>query len=151
MAAVVPNIAKGRVASLAALPATNDALIAVAIKTTSVPTDEQFRDATTLAAILAIGTENTTMTRKTLTSVTVTVDNSANETRVDADDVSWTAGQMASGGGAVSKLVICYDDDTTGGTDANLVPLVALDMVVTPDGNAFTYQFASNGFYAATE
>lgn len=151
MAAVVPNIAKGKVASLAALPATNDAIIAVPIKTASLPTDEQFRDAATLAAILAIGTENTTMTRKTLTNVTVTVDNTANETRVDSDDVSWTAGQMASGGGAVSKLVLCYDDDTTGGTDANLIPLVALDMVVTPDGNAFTYQFASNGWYAATE
>jgi hypothetical protein len=151
VAAVVPNIAKGRVASLAALPATNDALIAVPIRTTSVPTDEQFRDLTTLAAILAVGTENTTMTRKTLAGVTVTVDNTANETRVTATNPQWTAGQMASGGGAVSKLVICYDPDTTGGTDADLVPLVALDMVVTPDGNAFEYQFAANGFYAATE
>lgn len=151
MAAVVPNIAKGRVASLAALPATNDAIIAVPIKTSGLPTDEQFRDLDHLTAILAVGTENTTMTRKTLTSVTVTVDDSANETRVDADDVSWTAGQMASGGGAVSKLVLCYDPDTTGGTDSDLIPLVALDMVVTPDGNAFTYQFAANGWYAATE
>ena len=151
MVAVVPNIAKGRVASLAALPLTNDALIAVPIRTTAVPTDEQFRDAATLAAILAIGTENTTMTRKTLAGVTVTVDNAANETRVTATNPTWTAAQMASGGGAVSKLVICYDDDTTTGTDSSLIPIVALDMVVTPDGNAFEYQFAANGFYAATE
>lgn len=151
MAAVVPNVAKGKAAYYGTLPLTNDALIAVPIRTASVPTDEQFRDAATLAAILAIGTENTTMTRKTLAGVTPTVDNATNESRLTATNPTWTAAQMAAGGGAVSKLVICYDPDTTGGTDADLIPLVALDMVVTPDGNAFEYQFAANGFYAATE
>lgn len=151
MVAVVPNIAKGKVAYLAGLPAANDALIAVPIHTTSVPTAEQFRDADTLAALLAIGTENTTMTRKTLASVTVNVDDTANEVWVDSDNLSYTSGQMAAAGGAVSKLVICYDPDTTGGTDSALIPLVALDMVVTPDDNAFEYQFGATGWYAATE
>lgn len=150
MTDLVPNIAKGMVAYYAGLPATNDALIAVPVKTASLPTDEQFRDAATLAAILAIGTENTTMTRKTLASVTVTTDNTANEKRVTAANPTWTSGQMAGAGGAVSRLVICYDPDTTGGTDSDLVPLVVLDMVVTPDGNAFEFQFGGTGFYAAT-
>lgn len=151
MGNVVANIAKGKVAYYASLPAANDALIVVPIKTTSNPTDDQCKDAATLAAVLAIGTENTTMTRKTLTTVAITTDNSANETRVDADDPTWTAGQMAGAGGAISRLAICYDDDTTGGTDSNIIPLVFLDCVVTPDGNAFQFVFASNGFYGATD
>ncbi len=151
MGNVVANIAKGKVAYYASLPATNDALIVVPVKTSGNPTDDQCKDADTLAAILAIGTENTTMTRKTLTGISITTDDSANETRVDADDPTWTAGQMAGAGGAISRLIICYDPDTTGGTDSDLVPLVALDCVVTPDGNAFQFQFASNGFYGATD
>jgi hypothetical protein len=151
VADLVPNIAKGRVAYYASLPATNDALIAVPIQTTWLPTDEQIRDADTLAAIVALGAqENTTMTRKTLTGVTVTTDDTANETRVTSANPSWTAGQMALAGGAVSRLIICYDPDTTGGTDADLIPLVSLDMVVTPDGNAFEFQFGGTGWYAAT-
>lgn len=152
MGNIVPNIAKGRVAHLATLPAANDAIVAVPIRTTGNPTDEQLRDAATLAAVFALGaTENTTMGRKTLSGVTVTTDNTANETRVTSSNVSWTAGQMAPAGGAVSRLVYCYDPDTTTGTDADLIPLVALDCAVTPDGNAFEFQHAGSGWYAATD
>lgn len=152
MANLVPNIAKGKVASLAALPAANDAIIVVPIKTIGNPTDEQIRDAASLAAIISLGaSENTTMTRKTLAGVAVTTDNTANETRVNATNPTWTAGQMNAAGGAVSRLIYCYDPDTTTGTDSDLIPLVALDCVVTPDGNAFEFQHAANGWYAATD
>lgn len=151
MGNVVPNIAKGKVAYYAGLPAANDAIIVVPIKTSGNPTDEQMKDADHLTAILAIGTENTTMTRKTLAGVTVTTDDSTNETRVTATNPTWTAGQMAGAGGAISRLVYCYDPDTTGGTDSDLIPLVALDCVVTPDGNAFEFQHGGTGWYAATD
>lgn len=151
MGNLVPNIAKGRVAHLATLPATNDAIIVVPILTAGNPTDAQCKDADTLAAILAIGAENTTMTRKTLSTVTVTVEDTADEARVDADDPTWTSGQMAGAGGAISRLVYCYDPDTTGGDDTALIPLAVLDCVVTPDGNAFTFQHDAAGWYAATD
>jgi hypothetical protein len=150
VASIVPNISKGKVAYLAGLPGTNDAIIAVPLLASGIASDATLKDFDTLAAILA-GTsdENTTMGRKTLTGVTVTVDDTTDQAKVDSDDPAWTSGEM--GGGAVAKLVYCYDPDTTGGTDSDLIPLVILDCVVTPDGNAFTYQNASGGWYTASD
>ena len=44
--------------------------------------------------------------------------------------VTWTAAT----GNAISKIAVCYDSDTTGGTDANIVPLTMFDFSVTPSG-----------------
>ena len=41
-------------------------------------------------------------------------------------------------------------DDTTAGTDANIVPLTMHDFVVTPDGSDITAQIAAAGFYRAS-
>jgi hypothetical protein len=49
-----------------------------------------------------------------------------------------------------SKLVIAYDNDTTGGTDSNLIPLTAHDFVVVPDGSDITAQISATGFYRAS-
>jgi hypothetical protein len=38
--------------------------------------------------------------------------------------------------------VICYDPDTTTGTDADLIPLTKHDLTWTPDGNNFTLSIA---------
>jgi hypothetical protein len=32
-------------------------------------------------------------------------------------------------------LLVCYDSDTTGGTDANIVPISCHDFPITPDGS----------------
>jgi len=146
MADVVFNIAKGRVAELAALAAANDALIAVPIETTGIESDATLVDYDTLDAILAAANnEQTTMGRKTLASVTVTVDDTNDRTDVDAADPTWTTAT----GDPVSALVICYDPDTTGGTDADLVPLVKLDFAATPAGGDITFQFDAAGFFRA--
>jgi hypothetical protein len=42
-------------------------------------------------------------------------------------------------------VVICYDPDTTGGTDADLIPLTKHDLAWTPDGNNFTLTIADFG------
>lgn len=148
MADVVFNIAKGRVAELAKLGLTNDALIAVPIETSGIESDATLVDYATLATLLAAANNEQTsnLTRKTLASVTVTPDNTNNRQDVDAADITWTAAT----GNAISALVICYDDDTTGGTDANLIPLVKLDCVATPSGGDITYQFAAGGFFRAS-
>ena len=116
MADLVFNIAKGKFAYYAGLPAAADALIAVPIETTGLEADETLKDYDTLSALLA-GTSNeqtSNMTRKTLASVTVTVDDTpgANWVNVDAADPVWTAAT----GNAISALVICYDPDTGTGT-----------------------------------
>lgn len=144
MADIVFNIAKGRVAHYATLPAANDALIAVPLEVTGLASDATIRDHDTLAQVLSGGTvEQTTLGRKTLTGVTVTVDDTNDRVDVDCADITWTAAT----GNATGALVICYDPDTTGGTDADLVPLVKLDMAATPAGGDLTYTVNSAGFY----
>lgn len=147
MANFVFNIAKGKVAYYAGLPATNDGLIAVLLESTGLVADASLKDYDDLASLLA-GTSNeqTTMGRKTLTSVTVTVDDTADTVAVDCADLSWTAAS----GNAVGKLIICYDPDTTGGTDADLIPLTAHDLTLTPDGNDVSVTINAAGFFGAS-
>jgi hypothetical protein len=135
VANIVFNIALGKVAYYASLPAANDALIAVPIETSGIVSDATMRDYDDLATLLAgASNEQTTMGRKTLASVTVTVDDTNDRVAVDCADITWTAAN----GNAVSALVICYDPDTTTGTDTDLVPLVKLDFPLTPDGSDVT-------------
>ena len=146
MADFVFNVAKGKVAYYAGLPAASDALVVIPIEASGVEADSVLRDYDTVAAILAGATnEQTTMGRKTLASVTATVDDANDRVDVDAADVTWTAAT----GNAVSDLLIAYDPDTTGGTDADLIPLTWHDWSVTPDGSDITATIAAAGFYRA--
>lgn len=141
------NNAKGKANYYAGLPGTNDALIAVPLETTGLEADATLKDYDTLSALLAgASNEQTTMGRKTLASVAVTVDDTADTASADAADFTWTAAT----GNAISKVVICYDPDTTASADANIIPLTAHDFVVTPDGSDVTAQVASGGFYSAS-
>ncbi|MFF0512429.1 hypothetical protein [Streptomyces sp. NPDC004250] len=135
MANLVFNIALGRLAHYASLPATNDALIMVPLEASGLVDDATMRDYDTLAAVLAgASNEQTTMTRKTLGTVTATVDDANDRVNMDAADVTWTA----AAGAAIGAVLICYDPDTTGGTDADLIPLTKHDVSMTPDGSDFT-------------
>jgi hypothetical protein len=145
VANIVFNVALGKVKYYAELPAANDALIAVPIETTGIASDATMRDYDDLAALLAgASNEQTTAGRKTLTGVTVTVDDTNDRVAVDSADITWTAAT----GNAISALVICYDPDTTTGTDTDLIPLVKLDFAITPDGSDVTATVAD--LYRAT-
>jgi len=134
------NIAKGRVAHYATLPAANDALVVIPIEASGVESDATLVDYDTVAAILAAANnEQSTMGRKTITSVTVTVDDSNNRVDVDFDDVTWSAAT----GNAISDLLLAYDPDTTGGTDSDLIPLTWHDFAITPDGSDVTATVAN--------
>jgi hypothetical protein len=136
---IVFNQALGRVAALAALPDANDALILVPLEATGLVADSAMRDYDNLSLLLAgASNEQTTVGRKTLASVTVTVNDTDDRVDIDAADVVWTAPT----GTAVGAVVICYDPDTTGGTDADLIPLTKHDVTWTPDGNDFTLTIA---------
>lgn len=147
MADIVFNIAKGKVGYYAGLPAANDALIAVPIETTGIVSDATMRDYDDLSTLLAgASNEQTTIGRKTLASNTVTVDDTNDRVDVDCADFTWTAAT----GNPISAVVICYDPDTTTGTDSDLIPLVKLDAVATPAGGDITYQVASGGYFRAS-
>ena len=156
MANIVFNIAKGEVNAYVKRVVNNDpansALVVVLLKTAEA--DGILQDYNTLGNILAgANTEAdfTNYSRKILTNTELslpTVDDSGNQQFSDAPDLTY-----ASAGGAVNnaivKMLICYDSDTTSGTDANLVPLVAIDWVITTDGNDLVAVFGSAGFFGA--
>lgn len=139
MANLVFNRALGMIAYYASLPAANDALIMVPLESSGLETDAVLRDKDDLAAVVAGTTnEQTTVGRKTLASVTVTVDDTNDRVALDAADVTWTSPT----GNPIGAVVICYDPDTTTGTDADLIPLTKHDVSWTPDGNNFTLSIA---------
>lgn len=145
MADFVFNIAKGKVSYYAGLPATNDALIIIPIEASGVESDATLQDYDDVAALLAsTNNEQATMGRKTITSVTVTVDDTNNRVDVDIADQTWTAAT----GNAISDLLIAYDPDTTTGTDSTLIPLTWHDFAITPDGSDVTATVAN--FYRAS-
>jgi hypothetical protein len=148
MADFVFNIAKGQVAYLCGLPATNDALIVIPLEASGLEADATLKDYANVSTLLAGTTnEQTTLGRKTVTaSVVVTPDNTNDWVTVDMPDLTWTA----SAGNAIGALLIAYDNDTTGGTDANLIPLVCLVCAMTPDGSDFTAVINAAGFYKAS-
>lgn len=156
MADFVFNIAKGRVAELfnrvQANDPANSALIVVAIVATA--TDATMRDYDTLAALLGDANvaeaTNTNYARKVLTDSALSAispDDTNDRMDLDFGDQTWSA--VASGDNW-TDLVICYDGDTTGGTDSNIIPLTCHDFAVTPDGSDITAQLAAAGFYRAS-
>lgn len=157
MADLVANIAKGRVIELynrvKSNDPTNSALVIVVIDAGAV-TDDQLRDYDDLATMLGAVTERNTnnWARKVLTDADLAAlpspDDTNNWFQIDIPDQTWTA--VGAGGGASTDLVICYDADTTGGTDANILPLTIHDFAVTPDGSDITAQIDANGFFRAS-
>lgn len=153
MADFVFNVAKGAVRqyydNIAGNTPANSALIIVPVDA-GATTDATIIDFATLSAVLAGGvTERTTgnWNRKTLTDANTIAYNANTSDRVDLDipDQTWTTVTA----GTVTDLLICYDADTTTGTDANIIPLTFHDFAVTPDGSDVVAQIAATGFYRA--
>lgn len=135
---IVFNVSLGRLAQYSDLPAANDALVMVPFAAAGLATDATLRDCATLAAIKAVATEQTTLGRKTLTGVTVTVDNANDRVAIDCADVTWTA----TAGAAIGAVVIGYVPDTTAPSDSTVIPLTKHDASMTPDGTNFTLNIA---------
>ena len=156
MADFVFNIAKGRAGELYNRVDTNDpansALIVVVLATAGLEADATLKDFDTLSAVVAGATNeatNTNYARKVLTDAdlgAITVDDTNDRFDYDIPDQTWTS--VATGDGW-SKLLVCYDGDTTAGTDANIIPLTAHDFVTTPNGSNITAQVNSAGFFRA--
>jgi hypothetical protein len=139
MANIVFNIAKGRVVEYYNRVKSNDpansAIILVPIETSGLEADATLIDVDTLAALIAGTTnEQTTMGRKTLTDADLAAlpapDDGNDRYDVSLPTVTWTGAT----GNAISKIAVCYDPDTTGGTDSNIVPLTMFDFAQTPSG-----------------
>lgn len=159
MADFVFNIAKGRVAELYNRVDSNDpansALVIVLLATSGLEADSTLIDKDTLADLVSGATNEATNTgyaRKVLTDsdlAAFAADDTNNRVDLDIADQTWTA-VANDGTGAISKLVICYDSDTTGGADSAIIPLCCFDFAVTPDGSDLTAQINAAGFFRAS-
>lgn len=153
MGQIVFNIALGRVRELYNRVKSDDpgnsALILVPLETSGLESDAVLKDKDTLADVLAGATnEQTTMGRKTLTQAELAAlpapDDTADTVSLALPTTIWSA---ASGNG-ISKIAVCYDPDTTAGTDSSIVPLTAFDFVQVPSGSDI--EMTGGTFYTAS-
>lgn len=150
------NIAKGRVAELYNRVDTNDpanSVLVIVIINANGDTDPTMVDRDDLAALLggtADEVTNTNYARKILTDTDI-VAFAPNDTfdRVDLTFPNQTWSAVAAGN-PWTDLIVCYDNDSTVGTDSALVLLTLHDFVVTPDGSDITAQVNAAGFFRAS-
>lgn len=150
MGDVVSNIMKGRLAYYGTLPAANDSLIAILLKSSGLEADGTLVDYDDLAALLAAANDEadaTNYARKTLASVTVTVDDTNNRVDIDCDDLVYTTLGGASNN-TIGKLAVCYKPDTSS-VDSAIVPLSFHDVTLTTDGTTVNVTVPSGGFTRA--
>lgn len=168
MANFVFNVARGRMRQFYDAVDTNSAttqggiistansvFVVVLIETSGLEADATLADHDNLSVLLA-GTSNEptggTYVRKLLSDTDLAASAETDATNVldlDIPDIVWTA-LTTTGNAAISKLLICFDGDSTAGADTAIIPLTAHDFVVTPDGTDVTAQIAATGFYRSS-
>ncbi len=157
MPGIVFNIALGRSVELYKRVDTNDpanAVLVVAVLAASgIESEAVLKRKDDLAAVVAGTTNEVTnpgYVRKILTDtdlVAFAPDDANDRVDLDIPDQTWTGVAAGDGWG---DLLICYDSDSTGGTDANIVPMTMHDFVVNPDGSDITAQVNAAGFFRAS-
>lgn len=131
----------------------NSALLMVVLSSTGLEADSTLRVHATLSALLAATNDEVTnagYARKTLTQADLTAfapNTTTHRTTLTLPLQTFTA---IVAGNSWSKVLICYDADTTAGTDANVLPVIAADLRVSdspivPNGSNIVVDF-STGF-----
>lgn len=157
MAAGVFDIAKGREVEFHYRVNNNDptnaALILLVLANSGLVSDDVLRAYATVDAILTGASNEVTnagYSRKTFTDADVgapTVDTSLHKTTLELSTPLQTFATITAGD-SWRKGVLAYDSDTTGGTDANIVPVIYFDILidgaaVVPNGNDINIDFSS--------
>lgn len=151
------NVAKGRIAELHRRVDVGDPadsrLVWLLLEATGLETDAVLVDKDTVADLVSGATNEATFTGYTRQVVTAaqitlpTVDDTNDRVDIDAPDPSFT---VSAPGNVIAKLVLAYDPDSTGGTDADLVPMVALSYDVTPEPTTITPILNGSGYARAS-
>lgn len=157
MADQIFNISLGRVAELYNRVDSNDpanaVLVVLILATAGIESDATLKDMDHVTALVAGTTNEVTNSgyaRKVLTDsdiVAFAPDDGNDRVDLDIPDQTWTT---VGAGDGWNDLIICYDSDSTGGGDADIVPMTMHDFVVVPDGSDITAQVAAAGFYRAS-
>ena len=158
MADEVFNIAKGRVVEwynrIESNDPANSAFVLVLLK--AAEADAVLRDYDDLSTLLGAAgnteADFTNYARKVLTDADLAAlpapDDTNDRYDLDLPDQTFTSAGGASNNTLV-KAILCYDSDTTGGTDANLVPIAHYDFTPTTDGSDLTLRWNAAGFFRA--
>jgi len=153
MANLIFNVAKGQdktyFSNVNANTPANSAITLVLLQASEA--DATIRDYANLSLILAeAGNTEATFTnyaRKVLTDsdgITITVDNGTDTLSIDIPDQIWTTAGGAANN-TLTKLLVCYDPDTTGGDDTTITPIYAYDFVATTNGENLEARPAAGG------
>lgn len=147
------DIARGREVELYNRVNTNDpansAFKIVVLAYAGLELDAVLKTYATLAALLATTNNevtNTGYSRITLTDVDLaayTVDTDTHLTTLPLPTQVYTLVQE---GDVWAKALVCYDGDTTSGTDADIIPVTAQDIrlngyLYSPDGNNVSFSW----------
>ena len=158
MADVMFNVGKGRVVELYKQIKNNNpanaAFVVVVLK--AVEADSVIKDVANLSLLLAAAgnaeADFTNYARIELTDAELAAWPNPNNT-TDKYEITWPALQFVDAGGVsdnnLTKTILCYDEDTTLGTDANITPLAAFDYVKVTDGSTLDISFETDAFAAA--
>jgi hypothetical protein len=153
------NIAKGRVVEwynrIESNDPANSAFIIVLLKVAE--SDATLIDYDDLGALLGAAgnteADFTNYARKVVTDSDLAAlpapDDTNNRFDIDMPDQVYSSAGGATNNTLV-KAIICYDSDTTGGTDANIIPCAHYDFAVTTDGTDLTMKINAAGFYRAS-
>ena len=157
MANFVFNRGKGRGVEWAervnANDPTNAVLVVAVLATSGIEADATLIDLDSFSALVAGTTNEVTNSgyaRKVLDQaggITVTYDDTNDRVDVFFPDQTWTAVEAGDGW---NDVVVGYDSDSTGGTDANILPHTLHDFVVTPDGSDITLDVPTAGYFRAS-
>jgi len=135
MAAVTANIAKGREVEFYERVLTNDpansALIMALIRTGGASLGT-LQDTDTFTALFALCTEVSVAgyARKTLTNADLAAWAPNDTTNSTSLVLPLQTFSLTATGQTIAMVVVGYDNDTTGGTDANIVPVTIADTLV---------------------
>ena len=152
------NIAKGRVVEFYNRVKSNDpansAFIVVILKVSEA--DATLIDYDNLGAVLGAAgnteADFTNYARKVITDAELAAlpapDDTNNRFDIDMPDQVFTSAGGAANNSLV-KALVCYDSDTTGGTDTDIIPCAHYDFVATTDGSNLTLEVNAAGFYRA--
>lgn len=158
MADGILNIAKGRQMEFHERVNNNDPTNAVLVLVLlqASEADGTLEDYNDLGALLgAAGNTEATFTnyaRIVLTDADVAAivtddTNNRNDADITTDPV-WSSAGGATNNNLV-KLLVCYDSDSTGGTDANIIVVAHYDFVITTNGGDITAQVDAAGYIRA--
>lgn len=131
---------------------TNAGLVMVVLAALNLEVDATLKTYATLSDLLAAANDEVTNTgyaRKVFTDADIpapTVDNTTHRTTLFFD-VALQVFSTILAGDSWRKLLVCYDPDVTGGTDATIVPVTAYDMIinnaaVVPNGTDVNVDFS---------